>query len=106
MDDLQLIQDELDQARRHLHHAQNAAITAGWTNDEAYALCTLARCADAVDVSLENRFTEGAYTYTPEDEVLALLNMSESEQEWSTPVSHTTRPSTNSCEKQGGSKND
>ena len=81
MDDLQLIQAELDQARQHLHNAQNAAITAGWTNDEAYAISTLAQYADAVDVSLENRFTEGAYTYTPEDEVLALLNINESEQE-------------------------
>lgn len=75
MDDVEEIQVELYKAIHHLEQAENIARSAGWNNDEAYALANLVRCADALDDSLQQRFIEGAKEYEPAYEVRYLLEM-------------------------------
>jgi hypothetical protein len=77
MDELEYIQKELYKARYHLRAARDEAWKAGWSNDEGYAISILARCADAVDESLQSRYVEGARDYDVRYEVEYLLDIDE-----------------------------
>lgn len=75
MDDIEEIQVELYKAIHHLKEAENVAHSAGWNNDEGYALSALIRCATALNDSLQQRFIEGAEEYEPSYEVQYLLEI-------------------------------